>query len=439
MKEINITQVLDQMENLYEANVGMMLLSLPGAGKTEMITFDAKKLLAKHLGSAEAAEKAFFIVDMSGIPSESLAVPFINPEANPAQLKLQYIQVLANPDVPQELKDITKEELDKLLAQDESEIRRLHRDVISEIRDAKQWVKENPGEKCIVFIDEITSANQDDQRTLMNFIQSGISPDGSKMDLRNIWFVIAGNPSSEMPGYEDYDGATNNIEEAVVTRVATFFVKADVNDVLAWGKQVSSDGNSNIHPYLISALEHDRSMYMKKDPSDIRLMNSRTLFKLSEYFKASTRIGKKWQAHTVNALVGEHVGVTLCAIIQKLDQLVSIEELFGKKTDKTLNAAALARFKELQEFEKYYIVSSALDEESPLEINEAAVRKLMILINDGGIPAETISSLAKRILDAPAGTKLRALTHKKYILDKELSIIQKCNEIRNFAAGSAFS
>ena len=436
--EVSIAETIGQMEALYAANVGMMVISLPGIGKTEMISQEALRILESDLGSKKKAQEAFFIVDMSGIPSESLAVPYINPEASPAQLKMEYLKALSNPDTPEDLKEVAKAELDKLMAKDEEDIRRLQRDVIGEIRDAKAWMKTNPGKKCIVFIDEITSANQDDQRTLMNFIQSGISPDGSRMNLNNIWFILAGNPSAEMPGYEDYDGATNPIEEAVITRVATFFVKADVESVLQWGMQTGEDGNANIHPYLISALETDRKLYMNRVETDIRLMNSRTLFKLSEYFKASTRIGKRWNAITVKALVGDSTGTALCNIIEKLDKLVSIKELFGSSKSDKLNPEGLAKFKGLQEFEKYYILSSALDESSPLNMTTNDMKKIAQLLEEGGCPQETVSTLAKRIIAAPAGTKLRKLTSSKALLNGDTNLLQKLHNIRSFTTGTAF-
>ena len=117
--EVSIAETIGQMEALYAANVGMMVISLPGIGKTEMISQEAKRILEQDLGSKKAAEEAFFIVDMSGIPSESLAVPYINPEASPAQLKLEYLKALANPDTPDDLKEVAKAELDKLMAKDE--------------------------------------------------------------------------------------------------------------------------------------------------------------------------------------------------------------------------------------------------------------------------------------------------------------------------------
>ena len=452
-KEVLLGSIIDEMENFYEANVALMILSRPGMGKTERISQEAKRILVKQfLGDKKAskeadeyaqeeAKKAFFIVDMSGVPSESLAVPYIAPMVDTTSQRIQLLNLLANPEADDSVKAIAKDELEKLVGVKVEQTNQfLRRDVIQEIRDMQLWLaNHDEDKKCIVLVDEITSANQDDQRTLMNFIQSGICPDGQKVDLNRVWFVLAGNPSSEMPGYEDYDGATNNIEEAVITRCATFFAHSSVDEVLDWGKQTAEDGDTNIHPYLVAALEKDRTLYMKKAEDEIRLMNSRTLFKLSEYFRATTRIGKKWQAESVNALVGEQVGTVLCAIIEKLDRLVSLKELFGSDKTKKLNEAAFAKFKQLQEFEKYYILSSALDESSPIKINQNNVRKIMQLLDEGGVPAETLSSISMRIIKAPVGTKLRELTYSKYLLDPELNLIRKCQEIRNFSQGAAFN
>lgn len=467
-KEVAISTVIAEMDKLYHAGVGLMMISLPGIGKTEMITQECKKILTRDLGSKEAADEAFFIVDMSGIPSESLAVPYINPAANKVQyaieaskleadrsrMLVEYLKMVADPNTDESVREMAKTEVEIIKAQlaearqvaaqakidaANGDDRYLFRDVIAEIRNAQQWMAANPGKKCIVFIDEITSANQDDQRTLMNFIQSGISPDGTRMDLNNIWFVLAGNPSAEMPGYEDYDGATNPIEEAVITRVATFFVKADVESLLEWGKQTGVDGNSNIHPYLTSALEKDKSMYMKRPETEIRLMNSRTVFKLSQYFRAAEAMGQNWNFATIDALVGNEVGAVLRRIIEQLDRLMSIEELFGSAKTAKISDEAMSKFKALQEFEKFYIFSAALDESSTLTINDNNVKKIVQLMSDGGIPTESMTTLAKRIIDAPAKTKLAKLKQSKYLLDKKTSVIAMVDNMRKFASGGAFT
>lgn len=434
------------MEQLYVAGVGMMLFSLPGIGKTEMIRKESHKLLTKYLGSEKAADDAFFIVDMSGIPAESLSIPYIDQGQTPEQQRINLMNIIASSSGAKAgtAQAMAAEKASKMLEELEAHLasgikdKRLQRDVIGEIRDAINWVTTHDKGRAVVFIDEITSANQDDQRTLMNFIQSGISPDGTVVDLDRIWFILAGNPSNEMPGYEDYDGATNPVEEAVITRVATFFVKADVNDVLEWGAQSNAQGDSNLHPYLTAALETDRSLYMRRDPGDIRLMNSRTLFKLSEYFKASTKLGMGWSGEVVNSLIGEKSGAALADVIKRLDKTVSLKDLFGSSKDKELNPTALAKFKASQAFEKYYVLSLALDESSPLDVGENTMRKLVQLIDEGDVPSEAINSLASRVIHAPKGSKISKMTQGKYILNKEFSLLYKFEQQRRFASGGGF-
>lgn len=418
METILIKNIMGEMPKLYAAGVAMTILSRPGIGKTEMIVEKSLEMLKqqvskeelKSLGLSSVDEMTeeqlgLFLIDMSGVPSESLAIPYIDSSAE----------------------------------------NHLQRDVIPELKSMKKFIDSHKGDnhrKAIVFIDEITSANQDDQRTLMNFIQSGIVPDGSKVSVdTDVWFILAGNPSTDMPGYEDYDGATNPMEEAVITRGATYFAEPDLESVIEWGEDWSKTavGVTNLHPYLISALKTaGNSIYMVKAVDDIRLMNSRTLYKLSQYLYATKEIGGDWNSSTVAALIGDNSSSTLCAIIEKLDKLVSLKELFGDDKQKTLNQAAFEKFKDLQDFEKYYILNSAIEESSPIKINANNVRKLMQLLKDGELPQEASSTLSRRIIEAPANSKARKLCSNTYLKDVETNILHYCQTQVNFAGSEAF-
>ena len=60
------------------------------------------------------------------------------------------------------------------------------------------------------------------------------------------------------------------------------------------------------------------------------------------------------------------------------------------------------------------------------------------MLEEGGCPQETVSTLAKRIIAAPAGTKLRKLTSSKALLNGETNLLQKLHNIRSFTTGAAF-
>lgn len=456
MQTVSLGYIQKEMIPLYNAGVAMTLIGLPGVGKTEILKStsheilrnafkgnvkeialnaakkdavneilttasdtayqfrlegrieDADKVLqdahtlinngefeykqkftSDELAEAltRKAEESFFMIDGSGIPDEGLVMPWVDMAATDGQ--------------------------------------RLQRDLLVEFKDAKRWLldEENAGKTLIFFVDEITSFTQDDQRTLMNFIQSGILPDGDQIDHERIFFVLAGNPSNDMPGYEDYDGATNPMETAVITRAATFFVEPNLGDFLAWGEKSSADGNSNIHPYIVASLKKDPGMYMREDESDIRVFNSRTGFKLSQYLYTASELGTGWNKSTVKAFIGDSVGDALSAIISNLDRLVGIQELFGSEKSKKLNKDALAKFKMLTDFEKYYVIASATDEASPLKFSkEANVAKFTQLLKEGDVPAETALAIGQRIVNAKSGTNAHQLMNMKWITTPETNI-----------------
>lgn len=332
--------------------------------------------------------KSLFHIDMSGIPDEGLVMPYLDNNASDGQ--------------------------------------RLKRDLIAEMKGLREFLEITSEGRAQFFVDELTSASQDDQRTLMNFIQGGILPDGSRIDLNRVSFILAGNPSADMPGYEDYDGATNPIENAVITRAAVYFVEASVQEFIEWAEQGDVNGNSNIHPYITAVLKKDPALFMKKDEKDVRILNSRTASKLSKYFYAASDQRVKWQRHTIKAHLGDEVGNTVSSIIDKLDKLVGLQDLFGSDKSKTLQADALDKFKDLSDFEKFYIMSSALDEASTIRFTKKNnVIKFKQLISDEDTTDEMRLAMARRIIQADKdakGSNASALLSSKWIAEDETNL-----------------
>ena len=313
----------------------------------------------------ELHKQAQFHMDMSGQPEESMVMPWLDNNAEDGQ--------------------------------------RLKLDLTIQLKELKRFLDITKEGKCRFFIDELTSASQDDQRTLMNFIQGGLLPDGSKINLDRVVFVLAGNPSADMPGYQDYDGATNPVENAVITRGGVYFLETTVYEFLEWGKKLSlkHPGQPNIHPYLISALEVDPNMYMNDVKDDIRILNSRTAFKLSEYLYAASEMNERWETYDLAAYVGDKTASILGSIMSKLDKLVGITQLFGSDKSNKLVPEAFEKFLKLQEFEKYYVIATAVSDNSKVSFKtKNNVIKLHKLLKDGDIAPEVFLSLTNLFVEA---------------------------------------
>ena len=396
MQLVSMKYIKDRMELFYYAKEPIMLLGLPGVGKTEILTQKSKEILTKYNGD----DNGFFIIDLSGLPEESLVVPAINPYANVEKNEDRFI-----------------------------------RELLPELKRVKEFTEKYPERTAIIFIDEITSAIQGDQRTLMNFVNSGLLPDGTQINKEQLFVVLAGNPDQSIPGYEDFNVAVNPIEEAVFTRVATFFVEAKVDDFISWGKEFNSNGRQNIHPYLISALEKDRTVYQKYFDDEVRVCNSRTLKKLSNIFYSASDLGKQWEQSDVKAYLGDSIGSQISEIISKLDRLVSVEELFGPDKTKTLNKTALSKFQVLDDFEKYYIISTALDNSSPISFSKKNnMIKLKELLGGENIPPETLLALIPLLQNAiKANPKSNAaqVFASEWGLDEETNILDDLIAVKN--------
>ena len=199
MQYITINELITEIPKLFFAKEPMMILGRPAIGKTVVIEKKLKELaewqLNKVLGSKHGRdwEECYSIVDGSGTPEETLSMPYIDTMAD-------------------------KEDGDHLKIDNLPEIKKMQRFLDDPA---------NNGLDYFFLIDEISSFNQGDQRTWMNFIQAGRTPNGVMFDKNRVFFILAGNPGPDIPGFEDSDSPTHPIEEAVITRCAVYILAED--------------------------------------------------------------------------------------------------------------------------------------------------------------------------------------------------------------------
>ena len=346
----------------------VLILGEPGIGKTEIVLQSIRKLLEEAYAPKKGdfdVKQFYTIIDGSGMPSESLVIPYI----------------------------------------DNDHVDRLQRDVIPEFKKAKAFFEkeENDGKKFVIVIDELSSFTQDDQRTIMNFIQSGLLPDGTFLPNERLWVVSMGNPPRSIPGFEESDSPTHDIESAVITRCATYFVDADLRSWLKGGAEMNDKGKTRLHPYLLSALMKLPELYNVKDKEDVRYLINRSGFKLSQYLYEVEEMQEeglkvKWDQIAVNSYVGSKVGTTLASTLEQLDKLISVKELFGEDKDAQLDEKMLSKFRDMEPFERYYLLMKSLEDSSPVNYKkDNNVLKLSQLIREGNLPVETGKSIAHYI------------------------------------------
>lgn len=396
MQIITIEELVTEIPKMFFAKEPMMILGRPAIGKTVVIEKKLKELaewqLNKELGSKHGRDwkECYSIVDGSGTPEETLSMPYIDTMAG------------------------------------ETDGDHLKIDNLPEIKKMQRFLDDpkNNGLDYFFLIDEISSFNQGDQRTWMNFIQAGRTPNGVMFDKSRVFFILAGNPGPDIPGFEDSDSPTHPIEEAVITRCAVFILAEDYNGFMEWAKGVNEKGLSNIHPYLFSAFKQNPGLYFKKVDDDIRLATNRTIEKCSNYLYAveeMQQMGMKaeWSQMSIKSFFGDECGATIIATMEQLDKLMTLEELFGDEKDAKLKKAAINKYNSLGAFQQYYLLLKATEDTSPIKFKvENNVRKLVELLSSNEIstPTETSSALAYRLQKAPAGSNASALKDFKHIL-----------------------
>lgn len=396
MQIITIEELVTEIPKMFFAKEPMMILGRPAIGKTVVIEKKLKELaewqLNKELGSKHGRDwkECYSIVDGSGTPEETLSMPYIDTMAG------------------------------------ETDGDHLKIDNLPEIKKMQRFLDDpkNNGLDYFFLIDEISSFNQGDQRTWMNFIQAGRTPNGVMFDKSRVFFILAGNPGPDIPGFEDSDSPTHPIEEAVITRCAVFILAEDYNGFMEWAKGVNEKGLSNIHPYLFSAFKQNPGLYFKKVDDDIRLATNRTIEKCSNYLYAveeMQQMGMKaeWSQMSIKSFFGDECGATIIATMEQLDKLMTLEELFGDEKDAKLKKAAINKYNSLDAFQQYYLLLKATEDTSPIKFKvKNNVRKLVELLSSDEIstPTETSSALAYRLKKAPAGSNASALKDFKHIL-----------------------
>lgn len=140
-------------------------------------------------------------------------------------------------------------------------------------------LEELADKKVFVFVDEVSSLEQDDQRTLLNIINEKETPNGVKLT-GDIMFVLAANPAPDQRGFANAnsDAAVNLVEQAIVNRCATYHIKYTVRDYLDYAV------TANIHSSIIESLKQAPETFDSyKDTSNdnIQDLTPRSLNRLS--------------------------------------------------------------------------------------------------------------------------------------------------------------
>lgn len=425
MQTVSMGFIKDHFEVFAEMKKGnFTLVGLPGIGKTEILLQLARTYLLKknaksidlngefkyktkkgkdikELSELQNKDLGIFKLDMSQVPTEGLVMMYLNPNAESHN--------------------------------------RLQRENIKEINRLQEFLTRNPEAHAEFFVDELASATQDDQRTLMNFINDGQLPDGQEIDNERVHFILATNPATDMPGYEDYDGNTNSIETAVITRGMTFFVEPDMKMFLNWGREYDQEGRTNIHPYVIAALETSagQDLFMLASENDVRVANPRTFKILTDYLYTAVdhpvtivdskgrEHTEKWNRNAITASIGDEAGSALVNIIEQLDRLMSLEELFSGTGH--VKPELLKKFASYESYERNYILLSILSDKSQIELtkkdNVIKFKDLLSKTNSNEILAVMLKMIYPDSNSKYSTKNAAALNNVKWFQNDETAVI----------------
>ena len=188
--------------------------------------------------------------------------------------------------------------------------------------------------KISMFVDEVSSLEQDDQRTLLNIINDRITPNGIKLG-DNVTFVLAANPSAEQRGFanDNPEAAVHLVEQAIVTRCATYVISYTVRDYLDYGL------SHNVHPSILQTLKDVPEVFDHyKDESfdSVQVAVPRTLSNLSNLMWAALDNKIQLTEAMIAAFVGLDSPLFYDRYVKSLEKWVEFSELITR--DKSARA-----------------------------------------------------------------------------------------------------
>lgn len=150
-----VTHIQETLKILYNCKSTVNLTIEPGMGLTKVIIDEIENIIIKEVtgvwGQQEHndfnVKNHYSIINGSAMPTEPLAIPSV--EGNSLQWYL-----------------------------------------IPELEKAKEFLDNNDSLTYTIIVDEFDKLPLMNQIMLMNLIESGQLPDGSKIDLERLWFVL---------------------------------------------------------------------------------------------------------------------------------------------------------------------------------------------------------------------------------------------------------
>lgn len=203
--------------------------------------------------------------------------------------------------------------------------------VIKELEDLATGKAKLNG-KVFVFIDEVSSLAQDDQRTLLNIINDRITPNGIKLTY-DIMFVLAGNPASDQKGFssDNSNASVNLVEQAIVTRCATYKLTYTVADYIRYANNVG------IHQSIIKTLKDVPELfdqYNDDSHDSVQVIVPRTLNMLSDLIYASMENNKELTEAMFEAFTGDSAPLFYQNYIDSNKININVKDLFeGSKKE----------------------------------------------------------------------------------------------------------
>lgn len=102
----------------------------------------------------------------------------------------------------------------------------------------------------------------------------------------NFRFILAANPTSDMPGYEDTNYQANDMDKAQISRSIVLALQPDLKSWIDWATDTNSKtGKTNIHPVVTEFVSTNRNLFHDEKEENFITSNPRAWSNVSKAYE----------------------------------------------------------------------------------------------------------------------------------------------------------
>lgn len=201
--------------------------------------------------------------------------------------------------------------------------------VHTKLMEIDEYIKENPGKKVLLFIDEINRCEHSVQQELMNLILNR-EINGYYLH-ENVYVIAAMNPSNKYDSFEDSEYSVVDMDPAQEDRFVWVDMEADSKEWIKWGMSKYGD----IHPHILEFISIFPNHLHTPNVRESIKATPRSWERISNAYKIYINNKEQYSMtifyNVVKGNVGGNIGADFMAFIENYKELpIKPEDFFNE-------------------------------------------------------------------------------------------------------------